>query len=30
MLGVGCNAIKDIGWKYSVRLRFWQEVKEVV
>ena len=29
-VGVGCNAIRDIGWKYSVRLLFWQEVKEVV
>ena len=25
----GCNAMRGIGWKYSLRPLFWQEVKEV-
>ena len=25
----GCNAMRGIRWKYSLRPLFWQEVKEV-
>ena len=27
--GCGCNAMRGIGYKYSLRPLFWQEVKEV-
>ena len=25
----GCNAMRGIGWKYSLRPLFWQEVKDI-